>query len=181
MLNCISVDEKKSSRETKNQAAKSPSVNIDYRLSKSYSTTCPLSERHMNGRHFYGDQMHVLRTNQTPEYIFNNEGIITIRGRGLYCDIPVLSDQIISWIEGYTDKPAEITHVTIALEYLNSLSTAVLITILEKLSSVIMHSGKLDIKWFYEDDDEDILDKGEYISTTLDIPIKFISTAKCNY
>jgi hypothetical protein len=33
------------------------------------------------------------------------------------------------------------------------------------------------INWYYEDGDEDILEQGEYISTTLEIPFNFIMTS----
>jgi len=32
------------------------------------------------------------------------------------------------------------------------------------------------VQWYYEEDDEDILERGEYISSTLNIPITFIKT-----
>jgi hypothetical protein len=79
-----------------------------------------------------------------------------------------------NWIDEYLSNPAEITYVNIAFEYLNSFSTTILVSILRKLSQVILQSKKLVIQWYYEEDDEDILERGEYISSTFDIPIKFI-------
>ena len=57
-----------------------------------------LPKRHNNDLVFIDNEIHVLRTNQTPESNFNYEGIIKIRERGLFCDKPELSDQVISWI-----------------------------------------------------------------------------------
>jgi hypothetical protein len=85
-------------------------------------------------------------------------------------------EQILNWIKEYLHKPAEITYITIAFEYLNSLSTTILINILRKLSQVFLTSDKLVIQWYYDEDDEDILERGEYISSTLNIPITFILT-----
>jgi hypothetical protein len=78
------------------------------------------------------------------------------------------------WIDEYLNSPAESTYVIIALEYLNSLSAALLVSVLRKLAQVAIQSGKLDIHWYYEEDDEDIIERGEYISETFNIPIKFI-------
>jgi hypothetical protein len=41
---------------------------------------------------------------------------------------------------------------------------------------VLLHSKKLVIQWYYEEDDEDLLERGEYISITFDIPVTFIPT-----
>jgi hypothetical protein len=45
-----------------------------------------------------------------------------------------------------------------------------------KLSKVILQPKKLLIQWYYEEGDEDILERGEYISSTYDIPIEFVIT-----
>jgi|WetSurSiteA1Bulk_404760.scaffolds.fasta_scaffold56173_2 hypothetical protein len=135
-----------------------------------------LANRRNNELAFIDDEIHILSTNQTPEYIFSGEGIFTIRGRGLYCEKPELTGQIISWIEGYLNNPARITYVTVAFEYLNSLSTDILVSIFRKLSKVIPKSGKLVVRWYYEEDDENILDRGKYISSCCHIPIEFILT-----
>lgn len=122
------------------------------------------------------NKLHILSTNQTPEFIFNPEGIIKIQGRGLFNDKPGEYNQIINWIDTYLKNPAKTTSVTIAFEYLNSLSTIILVSILQNLSQITQQHGSLVIKWYYEDDDEEILERGKYISFSFGIPIEFIVT-----
>jgi hypothetical protein len=122
------------------------------------------------------EEIHISRTNQTPEFIFNPDGIIKIVGRGLFIDKPEITDQLICWIDDYLRNPAKVTYVTIAFEYLNSLSTIILVTILQNLSKIRKQSKTLIIKWYYEDDDEEILERGKYIAFSFDIPIEFIVT-----
>jgi len=55
------------------------------------------------------------------------------------------------------------TIVIIAFEYLNRFSTTILVSILRKLSQVILQSEKPVIQWYYEEDDEDIVERGEYV------------------
>jgi hypothetical protein len=119
-------------------------------------------------------EIHILPTDYTPEFYFNQEGIIRIKGRGLFGSKTEATEQIMNWIDDYIKNPAEITYVIIALEYLNSFSTSILVSILRKLSMVTLQSEKLAIKWYYEEDDDDILERGEYISSTFNIPITFI-------
>jgi hypothetical protein len=118
--------------------------------------------------------IHILPTSNTPEFLLYPEGIIKIKGRGLFGSNYEVNKEITIWIEEYVNNPAKITYVVIAFEYLNSFSTAILVNILKMLSKVILQSCKLDIKWYYEEGDEDLLERGEYISSILSIPIKFI-------
>jgi hypothetical protein len=118
--------------------------------------------------------LHILPTGNMPEFLLVPEGIIKIKGRGLVVYNTEVNDQVMSWIDDYKRNPAEITYVIIALEYLNSFTTNILVSILKSLSQVVLQSGKLIIHWYYEEDDEDMLERGEYISSTFNIPIKFI-------
>ena len=118
-------------------------------------------------------KLHILPTGNTPEFLLNSDGIIKIKGRGLVGSNSEVVQSIMNWIDEYLISPAEITYIVIALEYLNSLSSALLISILRKLTQVTIQSGKLDIQWYYEEDDEDIIERGEFIAETFKIPINF--------
>jgi hypothetical protein len=119
-------------------------------------------------------EIHFLPTDNTPEIHINLKGVIKIQGRALTTYNTEFSDQIMKWIDTYLNNPAEITYVIFKFEYLNSYGTTILVSFLRNLSNVNQQSQKLEITWYYEKDDDDILEKGEYISSTLNIPIKFI-------
>jgi hypothetical protein len=118
-------------------------------------------------------KLHILPTVNTPEFLLNSDGIIKIKGRGLVGSNSEVVQSIMNWIDEYLTSPSEITYVIIALEYLNSLSSALLVSILRKLTQVNIQSGKLEIQWYYEEDDEDIIERGEFIAEAFKIPIKF--------
>jgi hypothetical protein len=176
MLNCNPVDGKVDSKTHGAFVADCSFLNLAERSGDSVSARKQLSKRHEKALALIDNGIHILPTNQTPEYIFNHIGVIKIRGRGLYCDKPEFSALIYNWIEDYLNNPAKETQITIALEYLNSLSASVLISILRKLSRTLLQSKKLVVKWYYEIDDENIMDRGRYISSACDIPIEFILT-----
>ena len=121
-------------------------------------------------------ELHILPTENTPEFLFSPDGMMRIKGRGLFQNKTEEIEQIMTWIDDYLANPAEKTYVIIAFEYLNSFSTTILVSILRKLSKVILQSDKLVIQWYYEEDDEDIIERGEYIASTFNIPIVFILT-----
>jgi hypothetical protein len=122
------------------------------------------------------DEIHILPTDKTPEFILSPEGIIKIKGRGLFGSKTEVSKEIKNWIDAYLRNPAETTYVIIAFEYLNSFSTTILVSILKKLSQVALQTKKFVIQWYYEEGDYDILERGEFISATFNIPITFIMT-----
>lgn len=119
---------------------------------------------------------HILQTDKNPELILDPEGIITIKGRYLVLnptDIPV---HIVSWIEAYLRNPAESTEVIIAMEYLSSIGTKNLMSILKELAQVVKQNKKIVIRWYYEEDDDDMIDRAEYTSSVLNIPVVSIMT-----
>jgi hypothetical protein len=120
--------------------------------------------------------VHILPTNKTPEVFLNPEGSIKIIGRAIDESRTKFSEQILIWIDDYLLKPAGSTDVIIALEYMNSFNSIIMASILRKLYQLNEQSKKISIKWFVEEDDDDLLERGEYISSTFNIPIEFIKT-----
>jgi hypothetical protein len=120
------------------------------------------------------DKIHILPTNKTPEIVLDPEGTVLIKGRGLTINKAEVSTQIMNWIDTYIDNPAEVTNVIVEFEYLNSFSTTILVSMLKKLLQVCQQSKKVLIQWYYDEDDEDILERGGYISSTINIPFEFI-------
>jgi hypothetical protein len=122
------------------------------------------------------EEVHILPTNKTPEVLLNPEGIIKIKGRAIDESRTGSPEQIMRWIDSYLLNPAELTRVIIALEFLNSFNTIILTSTLKKISQVVQLGKKLKIHWYYEEDDVDIFERGEYISSSINIPIEFIIT-----
>jgi hypothetical protein len=119
-------------------------------------------------------EVHILPTSNTPEIILNPGGFIKIRGRAIDESRTVFSDQIMGWLDEYLLNPARITEVSIELEYLNSYNSIVLSSVIRKLALLTQQSKELTIKWFIDEDDDDLLERGKYISSTFNIPIEFI-------
>ena len=122
------------------------------------------------------EKVHILSTNKTPEYLLDPKGIIKIKGRAIDESRIGIPEQVMDWVDSYLLNPGQSTEIIIALEFLNSFNTMVLNSILKKISQLIQQNKKLHIQWYYEEDDVDILERGEYISTIIDVPIEFIKT-----
>jgi hypothetical protein len=116
----------------------------------------------------------IIPTKNTPEISLNPDGIIKITGRSMNGKITELEEQIENWINEYIINPPELTCVHIKLEYLDEINLKIYYSLLKKVESVKYKDKKFIINWYYEEDDEDILEKGEKISTILNIPFNFM-------
>lgn len=106
----------------------------------------------------------------TPEIKFDaNNGNLKIKGRSHPENADIEFEIVLDWIERYIKAPNQKTTMEIDLEYFNSTSAKILITLLE-----ILTDGKdktdLKIKWFYYDEDtyETALDFQELIEHEID-------------
>jgi len=115
-------------------------------------------------------------TKTTPEITLDPKGTIKIKGRAIDESRDKAPEEMTRWIDEYVLNPVEQTRIIIALEFLNSFNTMLLTGILKKVSQVVRKGKQLVIDWHYEEDDVDIFERGEYISNTINIPIKFFIT-----
>jgi hypothetical protein len=113
-------------------------------------------------------------TKTSPEILMNPNGAIKIRGRSIHENVADFFKPVNNWIVEYIENPAEITCVDLNLEYFNSASAKVFIQLFQKLTYVKLKNKKIIFNWYYEEGDEDILERGEYFSSILDVQFNFI-------
>jgi hypothetical protein len=111
---------------------------------------------------------------KTPHITLDPEGLIKMSGRSIHEDPAKFFDPLVDWIQEYCNNPKEVTTVEIQLEYFNSGSAKYILSILQILISITARDLKLVINWFYEEGDDDILERGEYYASILDINFNFI-------
>ncbi len=116
----------------------------------------------------------ISSTKDTPEIILNPDGNIKITGRSLKAEPFELSTVVSEWIETYLSDPAEETRVEISLEYINTLNVRTYISLLKKMERAKVNGSRCVVYWYYEEGDDDILEKGEYVSLFVDVPFNFI-------
>lgn len=119
-------------------------------------------------------EVRILPTKSSPEIIMNPDGIIKIRGRSIHENVNEFFEPVEAWITEYIKNPADCTCVDVILEYFNSASAKIFITLFLKITHVSLKHKKFIFNWYYEDGDEDILERGEYFSAVLDVPFNFI-------
>lgn len=123
------------------------------------------------------DELRISPTKNTPEIILNPEGLIRIRGRSIHENVAEYFTPVDEWITVYIQSPAEVTCVDMNLEYFNSASAKVFIQLLQKITYVALKHKKFIFNWYFEDGDEDILERGEYFASVLDVPFNYIKVS----
>lgn len=115
-------------------------------------------------------------TRKTPNVLLDPSGRIRIGGRSIPEDASKFYDNILNWVLDYCHTPSDSTLVDIELEYFNSGSAKFIMQILRELSELLAEGRDLKVNWYYEEGDDDILERGEYYSSILDLEINFIET-----
>lgn len=114
-------------------------------------------------------------TKKTPEVTLDPMGKIKLRGRSIPEDPSKFYEDILGWIMQYCSAPVDTTKVEIELEYFNSGSAKYVLQILRELSEIKQNLNKeLIVNWYYEEGDDDILERGEYYASILELDINFI-------
>ena len=113
-------------------------------------------------------------TKKTPEVTLDPSGKIRLGGRSIPEDASKFYEDILSWVMEYCSSPKDMTKVEIELEYFNSGSAKYVMQILRELSEIRNDNKELIVNWYYEEGDDDILERGEYYASILNIDINFI-------
>ena len=122
------------------------------------------------------DLVSLESTKKTPNVLLDPSGRIRIGGRSIPEDASKFYDNILNWVLDYCHTPSDSTVVDIELEYFNSGSAKFVMQILRELSELLAEGRELKVNWYYEEGDDDILERGEYYSSILDLEINFIET-----
>ncbi|MCG8698032.1 MAG: DUF1987 domain-containing protein [Bacteroidales bacterium] len=115
-------------------------------------------------------------TKRTPEVSFSIDGRLRISGRSIPEDATKFYDMLYEWIFHYCQAPSEITTLDIELEYFNSGSSKSILHILRALVDLSKKNLDFTVNWYYEEGDDDILERGEYYESILDVKFNFIET-----
>jgi len=119
-------------------------------------------------------ELKIAPTKNTPEVFMTPKGGIKIKGRSTHENVNAFFAPIEKWVDEYIVNPAKLTTVDLNFEYFNSSSSKALINMLQQITHVTNDDKSFVINWYYEDGDDDILERGEYFASILGIPMNFI-------
>ena len=120
------------------------------------------------------DKLEFQPTQKTPYVLLDPAGKIKFKGRSIPEDVSLFYEDILDWIVSYASSPPPHTEVDVEMEYLNSGTSKYMLRLLKKLKEVVDNGNDLHINWIYEEGDDDILERGEYYGSILNLKINFM-------
>ena len=121
------------------------------------------------------EALDIRATNDTPKVLLDPENdIFEISGRSLPEDVVNFYQPVLDWLDEYKEEPLDFTEFVFKFIYFNTATSKLVQDILIKLEEVSEEGHKVQVIWFYEQDDEDMLDLGEEFSENVDIPFEII-------
>ncbi len=112
----------------------------------------------------------------TPKIVFDPENnIFEISGRSLPEDASLFYEPIIEWLKEYAENPNENTDLHIKMNYFNTASSKLLLDILMIMEDMVEAGNNCNIKWFYDEEDEDMEEAGEEYSELIDVPFELVT------
>lgn len=114
-------------------------------------------------------------TNKTPS-IHLKDGLVVISGRSIPEDPHRIFKPVLQWVKEYIKTPAYHTDVILQMEYCDTRSTINIFNILTYLVKCRNSNFKIEMifNWYYETEDEEILELGKFLESKLNVMFNFI-------
>lgn len=121
------------------------------------------------------EELVIEGTPKTPTIKFNpNNGYLLVRGRSIPENSIEFYKPLVDALEAYNKSSKPQTKVDIQLEYFNTSSSKCILDVFKKLEAINAVSSEVTINWFYEEDDEDMLEAGEDYQAIISVPFKMV-------
>jgi len=119
----------------------------------------------------------IIGSNECPTIILDKDkAAFEISGQSLPEEAISFYTPVIDWFEEYIKDPLPVTVFELRLDYCNSSSTKAIADVLEVLEEHYKKGGKVEVKWYYMEDDDDMLDVGKEFQEIIKVPFTFIAT-----
>ena len=121
-------------------------------------------------------QIEIRGSEESPKIILDpKNGNIKILGRSSMSNPHLFYPTIIKMLQNYCDFPVERTQLFLDLEYYNTSSSRYILNILKLVSRINNIDGKkAKIFWYYEEEDEGIIDDIKIFSELINYKIHAI-------
>ncbi len=105
-------------------------------------------------------------TPKTPTIKVDSEsGHIEVSGRSNPENSAEFYQPLIDWLDEYILNPASKTNLNINLEHFNTSSSKCILDEFKRMENLKESRKELSITWYYEDDDEEMLETAEIYET----------------
>lgn len=116
----------------------------------------------------------VAATSNTPAIEFDSaSGVLSISGKSIAEDSQEFYRPLIEALKEYKANPRMQTTVNLKLIYFNTSSSKSILDVLRLVES-LKENSEVIINWFYEKEDEDMLEVGEDYCEIVNLPFRMV-------
>lgn len=113
-------------------------------------------------------------TKDTPELHFDSQKqIFKISGNSFLDDPFIVYKYVHEWLDEFVLEPIPEMKIEFKMNYVNTASSKQIADILIRLEE-IQDKCKIKVIWYYNIDDDDMLDEGETLSDMINLDFEFI-------
>lgn len=122
------------------------------------------------------NSLYLAKTSKTPEITFDprNE-VFEIVGRSIPENSIEFYRPVMEWLDAYQKESDNFLSLIVKLEYFNTSSSKCLIDIFRKLEKMHTNGHQVLVKWYFEEQDEDMKEAGEDFRDILKVPLEMIA------
>jgi len=123
------------------------------------------------------NELVIEKTVKTPYVNFDAEsGIFKIIGRSIPENPEEFYNKLFNWTHEYFKNPQNETLINVQLEYINSGSSKFILDFFQLFQDYKTKGHNCKISWYYEEDDEAVLELGKHYQAIIEVPFKLIET-----
>lgn len=105
--------------------------------------------------------LYLKATEDTPEVNFDSEQKhYMLSGRSLPEDVTAFFAPVFEWLNQFARNPHP-AEFQFKLEYFNTASSKIILDMLLKLEEISTDFDQIKVSWYYQENDEDMLEAGE--------------------
>ena len=117
----------------------------------------------------------IEETSLTPYINFDSEsGKLEMKGRSIPENSLEFYQPVYEWLDTYLEGPLDKTVVHVQFDYFNTSSSKCILDILKRIDKLDGMGKDVLIKWYYDENDEDMMEAGEDYSDLLDAPFELL-------
>jgi len=121
------------------------------------------------------EPLDIKATNDTPRVLFDPaNNLFEISGRSLPEDVVTFYQPVLDWLDEYTRTPLKKTDFVFKYIYFNTATSKLVQDILTRLEHLQEKGSEVKVSWYYEQDDEDMLDLGIEFKENVDIAFEIV-------
>jgi uncharacterized protein YkuJ len=121
------------------------------------------------------EPLDIKATNDTPRVLFDpDNNLFEISGRSLPEDVVTFYQPVLDWLDEYTRTPLKKTDFVFKYIYFNTATSKLVQDILTRLEHLQEKGSEVKVSWYYEQDDEDMLDLGIEFKENVNIAFEIV-------